>query len=241
MSTVLTENIVLSRTRQHDLSRVRKLNCWGSELSDVSIVERMPHVEVLSLTINNITTLRDFGACKNLQELYLRKNKIADINELYYIQELPNLKKLTLNENPCAEHPNYRYTVLRALPYLELLDNVPVTSEGEWRNLFILVPFFFFFFSIIHYSNHPPASFAFFFFMGPFNRLTSSSRLFFSKPQLFGEKISFFSCSKDSQPDHQGSSGLKNDWRGKKSLNGSLNFVSYILFCWSVRFQLIRK
>ncbi|XP_074596983.1 uncharacterized protein LOC141852047 [Brevipalpus obovatus] len=133
MSTVLTENIVLSRTRQHDLSRVRKLNCWGSELSDVSIVERMPYVEVLSLTINNITTLRHFGGCKNLQELYLRKNKIPDLNELYYIQELPNLKKLTLNENPCAEHPNYRYTVLRALPYLELLDNVPVTSEEVYK------------------------------------------------------------------------------------------------------------
>lgn len=130
MSAVLTENIVLSRTRQHDLSRVRKLNCWGSELSDVSIVEQMPFVEVLSLSINEISSLREFAACKNLQELYLRKNKISDLNELFYLQNLVNLKKLSLAENPCVEHKNYRYTVLKALPHLQLLDNVPVTLEG---------------------------------------------------------------------------------------------------------------
>lgn len=130
MSTVLTENIVLSRTRQHDLNRVRKLNCWGSELSDVSIVERMPIVEVLSLSINDISSLRDFAYCKKLQELYLRKNRICDLNEIFYLKELSNLRKLSLVENPCAEHKNYRYTVLKALPHLQLLDNIAVTTEG---------------------------------------------------------------------------------------------------------------
>jgi hypothetical protein len=126
---VLTENVVLSRTRSQDLRSVKKLNCWGSELRDVSIVRRLPSVEVLSLSINHITTLADFAACKMLQELYLRKNKINDINELLYLIELPDLKKLWLAENPCAEFDNYRMTVLKALPNLEFLDNIRVTPE----------------------------------------------------------------------------------------------------------------
>lgn len=134
MSSVLTENIVLSRTRSHDLRNVKKLNCWGSELSDISIVRRMPNVEVLSLSLNNISGLQDFEECKYLQELYLRKNQISDINEIYYLQELPNLKKLSLEDNPCNQHNNYRYTIIKALPRLESLDNVGVTPEGWYNN-----------------------------------------------------------------------------------------------------------
>lgn len=107
----------------------RRLNCWGSELTDVSIVRQMPNVQVLSLSVNNITSLADFGTCKNLVELYLRENKIKDLNQLTHLQDLQHLKKLWLAGNPCAELPNYRMTVLKALPNLEMLDNIHVTPE----------------------------------------------------------------------------------------------------------------
>lgn len=121
--------MVFSKTRTHDLRNVKQLNCWGSELTDVSILRKMPYVQVLSLSVNSITSLADFGECRNLQELYLRDNKIKDLNQLLYLQELPNLKKLYLAGNPCAEKANYRMTVLRLLPNLEQLDNVAVTSD----------------------------------------------------------------------------------------------------------------
>ncbi|CAG2119765.1 unnamed protein product, partial [Medioppia subpectinata] len=105
----------------------------GSELKDVAIVRRLPNVEVLSLSINHITSLCDFAACRQLQELYLRQNKIQDINELLYLIDLPELKKLWLAENPCSEFDNYRSTVLKALPNLDFLDNVRVTPEELMR------------------------------------------------------------------------------------------------------------
>lgn len=74
MAVILTENIILSRTRSHDLKDVRKLNCWNFELTDVSMVRRMPSVQVLSLSLNKIKTLADFAYCPQLEELYLRKN-----------------------------------------------------------------------------------------------------------------------------------------------------------------------
>lgn len=48
---------------------------------------------------------------------------------MLHLQELPNLKKLWLAGNPCSDKPNYRQIVLRILPNLQFLDNIPVTQE----------------------------------------------------------------------------------------------------------------
>jgi hypothetical protein len=58
-----------------------------------------------------------------LQELYLRRNEVADLAEIRYLAPLPHLHILWLNENPCAEHPDYRLLVTRFLPHLTKLDN----------------------------------------------------------------------------------------------------------------------
>lgn len=84
----------------------------------------MPNLEVISLSINSIETLQYFSSCMGLQELYLRKNEIKDINEILYLSQLQFLKKLSLEDNPCTNVENYRLTVLKTLPNLEFLDNV---------------------------------------------------------------------------------------------------------------------
>ncbi|XP_032682989.1 uncharacterized protein LOC116849696 isoform X4 [Odontomachus brunneus] len=125
----LTEEMVVARTRISDFSAVKKLNCWGTELTDVSILRRMKNVEVLSLSINNINTLADFQYCHKLQDLFIRRNNIKDLNEICYLQGLPNLRNLWLGENPCAEKEGYRLSVLRTLPNLEKLDDKGVSPE----------------------------------------------------------------------------------------------------------------
>lgn len=40
------------------LSDVKSLNCWGQDLADVSFLCEMPNVEVLSLSVNRICTLK---------------------------------------------------------------------------------------------------------------------------------------------------------------------------------------
>ncbi|XP_039307092.1 acidic leucine-rich nuclear phosphoprotein 32 family member A isoform X3 [Solenopsis invicta] len=125
----LTEEMVVARTRVSDFSAVKKLNCWGTELTDVSILRKMQNVEVLSLSINNINTLADFQYCHKLQDLFIRRNNIKDLNEVCYLQGLPNLRNLWLGENPCAESSGYRLAVLRVLPNLEKLDDKIVSPE----------------------------------------------------------------------------------------------------------------
>ncbi|XP_045114659.1 uncharacterized protein F09G8.5-like isoform X11 [Portunus trituberculatus] len=136
----LTEDMVVARSRGSDIHNVKKLNCWGSELSDVSVVRKLPNVEVLSLSVNRISTLADFQYCQNLQELYIRKNNITDINEVLYLRALPKLKSLWLADNPCAEFEQYRLTVLRALPHLQKLDNVAVDSEEVQKAMVCGIP-----------------------------------------------------------------------------------------------------
>ncbi|XP_006819431.1 cilia- and flagella-associated protein 410-like [Saccoglossus kowalevskii] len=125
----LTEKLVLARARASDLENVKKLNCWGSELTDVSIFREIPNIEVISLSVNNITNLEDFSHCANLTELYVRKNNIQDLSQIYYLKCLTKLRVLWLADNPCATGEKYRMTVLKMLPNLQKLDNKPVQPE----------------------------------------------------------------------------------------------------------------
>ena len=79
-----------------------------------------------STSVNEISTLHDFQYCTNLKELYIRNNKIADLDEIYYLKNLRNLKILWLADNKCSRDPcesQYRLTVIRNLPHLQKLDN----------------------------------------------------------------------------------------------------------------------
>ncbi|XP_024415737.2 cilia- and flagella-associated protein 410 isoform X1 [Desmodus rotundus] len=127
----LTRKMVLSRAKASELHNVRKLNCWGSRLTDISICREMPSLEVITLSVNSVSTLEPMSRCQQLSELYLRRNRIASLTELSYLKGLPRLRVLWLAENPCcgADPHLYRMTVLRNLPNLQKLDNQAVTEE----------------------------------------------------------------------------------------------------------------
>ena len=40
------------------LCDVKALNCWGQDLADVTVLTQMPNVQVLSLSVNKIGSLR---------------------------------------------------------------------------------------------------------------------------------------------------------------------------------------
>lgn len=133
----LTRKMVLSRAKASELHSVRKLNCWGSQLTDISICREMPSLEVITLSVNSVSTLEPVRSCRRLSELYLRRNRIPSLNELFYLKDLPHLRVLWLAENPCcgASPHLYRMTVLRNLPHLQKLDNQAVTEEELTRAL----------------------------------------------------------------------------------------------------------
>jgi hypothetical protein len=124
----LSRELILAKCKTDNLKLLKKLNLWGVGFEDVSIINQMPNVEVLALSINKISSLKDFQNCGMLQELYLRRNNIKNLAEIKYLQNLPHLHTLWLNENPCADHPNYRQYVISHLPDLKKLDNQEITD-----------------------------------------------------------------------------------------------------------------
>lgn len=125
----LTRELILARCKTDNLRVLKNLNLWGVGFEDVSILNEMPNIEVLSLSINKISSLKDFQNCSKLQELYIRRNNIRNLAEIKYLQRLPHLKTLWLSENPCADHPNYRQLVLSMLPNLAKLDDKEVSTS----------------------------------------------------------------------------------------------------------------
>lgn len=137
-NSALTEYMIYNKTRANSLSDVRTLNMWGYDLRDVSIFQEMPNVEVVSLSMNEISTLKDFTFCPKLRELLLRHNSISNLSEIQYLSNLKNLRRLWLAENPIANQENYRDFVISNLPQLEILDEKPITEEE--RNGFVHMP-----------------------------------------------------------------------------------------------------
>ncbi|XP_010865209.1 cilia- and flagella-associated protein 410 isoform X2 [Esox lucius] len=127
----LTRKLVLAKAKATDLDSVKKLNCWGCNLSDISIFTQIPHIEVLTLSVNSISSLSALSGCVCLNELYLRRNQIPSLSELSHLRPLTRLRVLWLAENPCCgtEAGQYRLNVLRCLPRLHKLDNQAVTEE----------------------------------------------------------------------------------------------------------------
>ena len=69
----LTAELIMFKTKTNQLDKIKNLNLCANDLHDISIVSQMPALEVLSLSVNSITSLQDIAECPNLQELYIHK------------------------------------------------------------------------------------------------------------------------------------------------------------------------
>ena len=124
---MLTKEDILSKYKANSLEDIKNINLWGSDLTNVDIISEMKNVEVVSLSLNQITSLKPFQNLHNLKELYLRKNNISNIKEIDYLKQCENLKILWIEENPlCEKNPNYQKEIIKELPQIIKLDNKPV-------------------------------------------------------------------------------------------------------------------
>lgn len=126
---VLTEKIVLEKTKVAKLEDVQRLDLWGEGLTDISLVTKLPKLEVLSLAANHISSLKPLRKCVSLQELYLRKNKVSRLREVTMLSGMPKLTVLWMVDNPCTQHAHYRDFVLHCCQGLRQLDSVEITAE----------------------------------------------------------------------------------------------------------------
>ena len=129
MSKKLSRELIAQKVRSDRIESVRNLNLWGSNIEDISIIREMPSLEIVSLSVNKIRTLAPFANLQNLRELYLRRNLIANLNEIKHLTNCENLTVLWLSENPICDNPNYRAVIICILPQLQKLDDIAITEE----------------------------------------------------------------------------------------------------------------
>eukprot|EP00747_Dinoflagellata_sp_TGD_P186739 gnl/TRDRNA2_/TRDRNA2_43980_c0_seq1.p1 gnl/TRDRNA2_/TRDRNA2_43980_c0~~gnl/TRDRNA2_/TRDRNA2_43980_c0_seq1.p1 ORF type:complete len:552 (-),score=82.22 gnl/TRDRNA2_/TRDRNA2_43980_c0_seq1:95-1582(-) len=121
--------MVFIRTKCNRMDLIRNLNLWGTDLQDVSLLKRMPNLEVLSLSVNRVSSLADLRDCPKLAELYLRKNNVWDLAEVLHLRHLPQMRVLWLSDNPCAQLPHYRQYIVQHVPWITKIDSQDVTDN----------------------------------------------------------------------------------------------------------------
>jgi Leucine-rich repeat (LRR) protein len=127
----LTLETIMLRTKSDKINCIKNLNLWGNDLEDVSCLVNVPNLEVVSLSVNKIRSLKPFAKLSNLKDLYLRSNQISSFSEINYLTSCKLLRTLTLNENPIADIPNYRKKIIQLLPQLIKLDEKVITIEEK--------------------------------------------------------------------------------------------------------------
>jgi len=141
MSTFLTANLILQKTKLDNLRNVRKLNVCGAQVSHIHVLRDAINAEVLSLSVNLIEDLSPLSFLGGLRELYLRKNRINDLMQVLHLSQLDSLEVLGLSENPISDDPSYRPFVIAAIPSLRRLDDLDITAserrsaEGEFSEV----------------------------------------------------------------------------------------------------------
>ena len=110
------------------LAGVKMVNIYLLDVSDVGVLAGCESLEVLSASQNSIATMGGIPGT-NLAELYLRKNRIANLSELLHLDRMKKLRILCLSDNGCCSHRLYRLFVISRAPSLVRLDNVDVTAS----------------------------------------------------------------------------------------------------------------
>ena len=129
MSKKLSRELIAQKVKSDRIESIRNLNLWGSNIEDISIIQEMQSLQIVSLSVNKIRTLKPFANLANLRELYLRRNLITNLNEIKFLTDCKNLNVLWLRENPICDNPNYRAIVICILPQLQKLDDIAITEE----------------------------------------------------------------------------------------------------------------
>lgn len=55
----LTVELIHMKTKTNRIEGIKNINLWGNDLEDISLISQMQALEVVSLAVNRISTLRD--------------------------------------------------------------------------------------------------------------------------------------------------------------------------------------
>ena len=66
MSKPLTRDLLIQKCKADKLTSIKNINLWGNDIDDLNILQELSNVEIVSLSLNKINSLKDFAACTKL-------------------------------------------------------------------------------------------------------------------------------------------------------------------------------
>ena len=105
----LTRENLKTFSRCDDISKITRFKAWAKNLDDISIFSSYSskpiNMKVLNLSGNRISDVSPIAELVNIEELYLRRNKIVDLPGLIKcLNNLPKLTSLWIDQNDCVEN-----------------------------------------------------------------------------------------------------------------------------------------
>lgn len=114
---------ILKLCNKKSFNEVIKINAFAMSIKNIIELNCFINLEIISLSLNKIISLKPFCECYKLQELHLRKNNIINLDEIKYLKDLNYLHTLLLTDNPCSTTNLYRLKVIRILTNLQRFDS----------------------------------------------------------------------------------------------------------------------
>ncbi|MCI4379372.1 hypothetical protein PGIGA_G00227300 [Pangasianodon gigas] len=111
------------------LIRVEHLQLVDNALCDLSSI-RLPRCKSLNLHRNHLKSLAQLPKIPAIEQLCVSENNISSLAELKLLEHTP-LHTLTLRHNPCEFLEDYRSRVFSYLPKLKVLDGIPKLPEDS--------------------------------------------------------------------------------------------------------------
>ena len=136
-------NSILTSLRDlgSSLKKVEVLWLTKCQIVDLDGIPTFSNVTELYLAYNHINNLSDLSMMENLRTLDLEANDIDDIDQIIFLEVCYNLFSICLQHNPICSTPkpllpfdpdyNYRSAVIKMLPQLKTLDDVPVSDKSQ--------------------------------------------------------------------------------------------------------------
>ena len=81
-----------------------------------------PHLSVLDLNRNQLTSTDPFVHLKSLEELWISGNLIASMEDVQSLSEMDTLSTIYLEYNECQKDPLYRKKLHELMPNLQQID-----------------------------------------------------------------------------------------------------------------------
>eukprot|EP01038_Epipyxis_sp_PR26KG_P009977 gene9977-13422_t len=116
-------------------TNLRSMTCLSlisCKLNDLDGIGALINLEVLNVSYNNLNDVTPLAMHDVIEDINLSGNRLSNLNVADSLSSCPNLKSVTLLENPIASLKHYKAIISYLIPNLTALDSQPIVTNTSF-------------------------------------------------------------------------------------------------------------